>query len=272
MNDYADRARSWSQLSDWESCPRKFYLKRVAKAWARPAAWLAMGTGIHAAAEAEGKGEITDFEGLLQHAEKVYRATINRDLAKTPNAEYWSSSGPYKGPADITRRYGLLGAHLEKYLKETAETLVWAPDPGFKIGGPDPAIEWRFEVDLDGITVIGFADRIEIDHEGLTVVDVKTGSKHPTPSDAAQLKLAALAAEEVTGKPVTRGRYLMTKKGLKSRPHDLTLISTEALTARFRKLDDGVKAEEWIPNPGSGCERCEVLTSCLTGQDHLRRG
>lgn len=277
---YANRARSYSQLSDYESCPQKFYLKRIDKVWTRPASWLQMGTAVHAAAESHGKQEITDYEGLLKKAQEVYRATINAELEKTPDASFWSASGPYKGPADIIRRYGLLGPHIQKYLREvsTSSHAVWTPpadyNEGTSGGGPAPAIEWRFSVDLDGIEVIGFADRIEIDGNGeLEVVDVKTGSKHPTASDAAQLKVAALAAEDVTGVPVTRGRYLMTKDGLKSRQHDLTLISTQALTSRFKTMDDGVKAEDWTAKPSrSACERCEVLTSCEDGQKFLRAG
>ena len=269
--DYTDRPRSWSQLSQYEQCPRSFFLERVEKAWSRPAAWFATGLGVHSAVEAYEKDEI-GFEDLLPVAQDAFRADINRRLEETPNPEFWQSSGPYRGPEDITRRYADLGRHLENYL-QTSRTLgpVWSPD-GI------PAVEHPVDLDLDGVRVIGSIDQVRHsdDRQDLEIWDVKAGSM--TPDEPGQLGVYAEAIRRETGYPVIGGGYLMTAKkptatGKISKAQIVRkplVIPLETLTARFHAADEGIKAERWDPTPGPYCGRCSVLSSCPTGQAHVK--
>lgn len=279
--DYTDRPRSWSQLSAYEQCPQAFFLERVAKVWQRPAAWFATGLGVHAAAEAREK-DLVDDEGMLGVAQAAFRADIDARLVDTPNASFWQSSGPYKGPEDITRRYNDLPRHLANY-RQVAATLgdVWYPVGD---GLDDPAVEYAIDLDLDGVRVIGSIDQVrwkweteEDDQRGLEIWDVKAGSM--TPDEPGQLVTYAMAIRRETGFPVKQGGYVMTAKkptakGAISKAQvvrkDLTLISEESLTARFHAADEGIKAERWDPTPGDQCGRCSVLTSCPVGQKHVR--
>lgn len=265
---YKSRPRSWSQLTSYESCPQSFYLERIEKVWQRPAAWFATGLGIHAGAEAYEKGEAPDVDTMLAVAQEAFRQDVNSRLEETPNAEYWQSSGPYHGPEDIPRRYADLRRHLENFLM-ISQAPIWRPD------GQTPAAEWPIKLDLDGIEVIGSADRITevIDSSGqvvdLRVEDVKAGSM--VPEDPGQLATYAEAARRETGFPVAQGVYLMTAK--KPTPKgrisaaqvvqkDLTTIPVEVLTARFHAADEGIKAGLWDPKPGDQCGRCSVKDSC----------
>lgn len=258
-------------MTGFEECPHAFYLGRIVRAWQRPAAWFATGLGVHTAAEAHEKGTAPTLDDMVRVAEDAFRADINERLAETPNAEYWQSSGPYKGPDDIPRRFKDLRRHLGNFLmirKHTGRP-IWRPD------GETPAVEWPIELDLDGVKVIGSADRITevVEPSGevvdLVIEDVKAGSK--TPEDPGQLATYAEAARRKTGLPVRDGVYLMTAK--KPTPtgrvsaaqvvkKDLTTIPVEVLTERFHRADEGIKAGNWDPKPGEQCRRCSVASSC----------
>lgn len=279
--DYTDRARSWSQLSSYEQCPQAFFLERIEKAWQRPAAWFATGLGVHSAVEAYEKGE-ADHTNMLRVAQDAFRRDIDARLVDTPNASFWQASGPYKGPEDITRRYNDLGRHLNNYL-QVAPTLgdVWYPVGD---GLDDPAVEYPIDLNLDGVRVIGSIDQVrwkleteDDDQPDLEIWDVKAGSM--TPDEPGQLAVYATAVRKDTGYPVKQGGYIMTAKkptakGAISKAQvvrkDLTLITEDALTARFHAADEGIRAERWGPTPGDQCGRCSVLTSCPVGQAHVR--
>lgn len=272
MTPYHDRARSWSQLSSYEQCPRAFFLERVEKVWKRPAAWFATGQGVHHAVEAWEKGEAPTFGDMLRVAQEAFADEINARLADTPDASVWAASGRYKGPEDIVRRYNDLGRHLENYL-------MIPKGPKWYTGiGPEPAIEYKIDLDLDGVQVIGSIDQVRSNEDAtdLEIWDVKAGSM--TPDEPGQLVTYAIAVRRETGLPVKAGGYIMTAKPPTAKGNiskaqvvrkDLTLISEDALTARFHAADEGIKAERWDPKPGVACERCSVLTSCPTGQKYL---
>jgi putative RecB family exonuclease len=271
--EYKTRPRSWSQLTSYEQCPHAFFLERIEKVWQRPAAWFATGLGVHSAAEAHEEGEAPDVDSMLLVAQEAFRADINERLEQTPNAEYWQSSGPYHGPADIPRRYADLRRHLDNYLMVSA-TLppIWqAPEGDPRDPSRTPAVELAIDLDLDGVQAIGSIDQVRENSEtgDLEIWDVKAGSM--TPDEPGQLVTYAMDVRRKTGLPVASGGYIMTAK--KPTPKgrisaaqvvrkDLTLISEESLTARFHAADEGIKAGRWDPKPGKHCERCSVASSC----------
>lgn len=252
LTEYKTRSRSYSQLSSYEQCPKAYFLARIAGVWSRPAPWFGMGTALHSAVEHREK--TGDTEGALRVAQDAYKASVAAELAETPNPDAWHRSGPYRGAADIPRRYGKLAEHLAIYesLRDALPAMV-----------PD-GVEAEFEADFGGVTVIGFIDQIR---ERL-VVDLKTGST--TPKTADQLAVYAEAVRQTTGEDITEGAYLMTGVGKKGRivRHDLTTISVESLTARFTAMDSGVKAEQFPETPGDHCVRCGVVSSCPVGTEH----
>lgn len=273
LSEYKTRDRSFTQVSSYEQCPAAFYLERIARVWQRPAAWFATGRAVHTAVEGWEVLHVDNLNGMLSVAQTAFRADINERLAGTPNAEFWQASGPYKGPADITRRYADLRRHLENYLMIPKQPL-WR-QPGAEL----PAVEHPLDLDLDGIKVIGSIDQVRYSEDGedLEVWDVKAGSM--TPDEPLQLALYAEDLRRKTGLPVARGGYLMTAKNPTPKGRvsasqvvkkDLTTIPVESLTARFHRADEGIKAERFDPTPGDQCRRCSVLSSCPEGQAEVR--
>lgn len=254
--------RSWSQLSDYEKCPYSYYLKRVEKVWTRPAAWLPMGTAVHEAGEAwENSGRTMPLNEAVQVAKDSYVKEMNRYLEKTPDPARWSTSGPYKGPEDIERRYGLLTEHVANYVRYYSQDhpeilpVELTAEDGTKLR----AIELPFVLDLDGVEVRGFIDKVEEFKGKPRVVDLKTGASAPKEPD--QLKVYALAMED-HGLQIESGAYFLTKRGTPTRPYDLTKVTRQDMVNRFHAADAGIREERWLPIVGDHCGRCDVNASC----------
>lgn len=260
-----DQPRSWSQLDQWEKCGHAYYLDRVERAWNRPASWLEMGTAVHEACELwERSGRIATVETAEAWFREAYTRDLNESLAETPNPTFWESSGPYKGEADMVRRYRAGLDHVRNYIayyedpKHWQET-IWVTPKG------EPAIELNFVEDFGSVKVRGKIDAI-IQHpkKGLIVRDTKTGASPGSPS---QLKVYAEAVEKLTGEDVLNGDFFMTKRGSPTRTTDLTLVDRDEMMNRFEVMDQGVKRAEFAPNPGPNCARCSVRDSCGYRED-----
>jgi putative RecB family exonuclease len=264
--------RSWSQLGDWE-CPEAFRLGRIEKVWKRPAAWFAMGTGVHAAIEwwerAGRPGDDESVAGMIDEFDRVYSDEINKDLDQTPNTDLWMWSGQYDGGVDIERRRIVgrthIGNTLAYYDKHPDEKPWILPDGR-------PAIELDFEFELGSVSVRGKLDMVVDRGDGaLTPRDNKTGTKV---GDPRQLKLTGIALEEfvrfvqgVEPEPITRGDFLMTKTG-SAKEFDLTEVSRDDLTVMFETMDAEVRAGNFVPNPSPDrCRRCPVKDSCRFRED-----
>lgn len=252
MVDTAQVARSVSQVKSYEECGYRYYLERRAGAWQRPAAWFGQGTAVHAAAEKIHTDRL-DEAGALEVFGEVYAEEINEALADTPNMDLWFASGPYRGEADIERRFGKGREQVSTYYDWAANAppdLIWITPDG------TPAIELGFNFDLDGVPVRGYIDAVWSDP---AVVDLKTGLQ---PGDAFQLATYGVALADVYGLEVDTGYYWMAAKGKPTRAYDLTEWPRSRVSERFAAADEGIRAERWEPNPGKRCARCSVATAC----------
>lgn len=249
--------RSFSQLSTYEKCPYRYYLERVEKVWQKPAAWLPMGTAVHYACEKwELSGRHAPDVVIKAWFQESYWEATNKYLEETPNTAHWEASGPFKGPEDITRRFEVGQEHViryaEYYRKHRTE-IPWVTPDG------TPAIELPFDFELGGVPIRGFIDAvINVDGE-LIVRDTKSGRQ---PGDDKQLKIYALAIENIGGPTVALGDYFMTRTGKPTFPYDLLQVTKQEMTNRFIQLDLSIKAGEFPPNPGDECARCSVKLSC----------
>lgn len=248
--------RSVSQLKTYEQCPHQYKLQRIDKVWQRPAAWLAQGTAVHAAAEAYGKGEVTTLEAAKEVFVESYTEAISKSAITTPDMDYWFASGRYRGEEDTERRFGIGLEQVEKvvsWMDNHAEDF-WVTPSG------EPAVELGFDIDLSGVRVRGFIDAVVVDpNRGLVVRDIKTGLQ---PGDDFQLGVYAVALEVQYGIKPLWGDYWMAKSGKPTYPYDLSVWTVERVTEKFHELDRNIKAERFDPIIGDHCNRCDVATSC----------
>jgi putative RecB family exonuclease len=249
--------RSVSQIKQYERCPYAYYLDRVEKVWSRPAAWLAQGTAVHAAAEFwEKTGRTGALDDVLDVFDSVYQKEIEESLEVAPMAE-WFGSGPYGPETDIERRYGIGRDQVYKYLDyyfTVPDEVIWVSPDG------EPGIEIGFDIDLDGILVRGYIDTVINTPYGVLVRDIKTGN---LPGDDFQLAVYGVALTEQFGVEMPdTGDYWMGKSGKPTKPYDLTMWGRGRVSEAFAMLEDSVTRGLFPPKPGSNCRVCSVSHAC----------
>lgn len=260
---YEKKPRSVSQLSSFEKCPMAYKLSRIDKVWRRPAAWLQQGTAVHAVAEHymlrrlgfEPGGPMTREEAYEVFKDS-YQEGISESTDVTPNLDWWFSSGPYRGPDDVERRWKIGLEQVDKvidWIENHPSLEVWSTPDG------KPGIELDLDFMLGDIQIRGFIDAVLILDGEPMVVDHKTGLK---PGDDFQLAVYALALKKLYGLDVQRGIYFMAKTGKPTYPYDLTDWTEEKITERFLAMEAKLEAGEFEPNPGDACARCDVALSC----------
>jgi putative RecB family exonuclease len=252
--------RSWSQLEQFEQCPYRYYLARIERVWKRPAAWLPMGTAVHEAIEEWENGNRFDSVQWAQDVyTEVYLREVNQLLSETPNTTYWQWSGPYNGEADIERRLRVGREHVERYVNYYNDPKNIHVQPVVLPGG-GKAIEYPFELDLEGVKVRGVIDAAVKDRAQIIVRDAKSGNK---PGKVKQLKIYELASIDAFGWTVSSGDFFMTKTGKPTQPYDLTKITRAEIVRDFQHLDSEIEAQHFDPTPSvDTCGRCDVRFSC----------
>lgn len=245
--------RSVSQAQAYTKCPYAYYLARIAKVQSRPAAWLPQGTAFHEMAE---KLDLSEEAVTLDQAKAwfgdAYDAQVGRYGAQVPNLWAWFPSGPYKGPEDIERRYGIGMGQVESYYRYREAHPDERP---VQING-NLAVELEFKVMFGDVEVRGFIDQVLSDR----VRDLKTGKK---PGNDFQLATYAKAVQVQYDYEVGIGDYWMAQKGKPTAPYDLSEWTLEALTEEYGKVDEGIRAERFDPNPSEdNCTFCDVRAHC----------
>lgn len=246
--------RSPSQLNEYERCPYAYFLNRRERVWQKPAAWLQHGTAVHRAIELwEHSGRTKTEEEVLQDFKDSYHAGIKDELRLTPNTYEWFSSGPYRGPRDIPRRFEVGQQHVLnvlRFYREHPDMKPWV-DPEGKVW-----VEKEFKVQFGDVEVVGYVD-VVIDE---IPYDYKTGT---TPGGPEQLATYAGVLNLKFGIPFTEAFYFMTKAGKPTRPYDISDWSLQRLSDVYGELDQNIKAERFEPKPSpDNCDRCPVKSSC----------
>jgi putative RecB family exonuclease len=200
----------------------------------------------------------------LEAAQDVFRDSYAKHIGEacevTPHFESWFASGPYAGELDIERRYHIGLEQVGKYIdwyQSHPEEVIWISEDG------TPGIEIGFDIELDGVPVRGFIDAVIDQGEyGIWVRDNKTGNK---PGDDFQLGVYAVALAEQYGieKPMF-GDYWMGRTGKPTAVYPLDEWDREAVTAKFRWLEEQIEAGNFpaYPEP-SKCRFCDVSASCI---------
>lgn len=254
---YKPGRRSVSQHNQYVRCPLSYKLSRIDKVWRRPASWLSQGLAVHAAME---HWEKSDRTATLEELEAIYEdefwASIGDQQTTTPDLEMWFGSGPYDPVADVERRRRVGWKQIQDLIAYTNDKgdPVWTTPDGKK------AIELKFEVELGGVPVIGFIDKIVETNKGLTVRDIKTGAK---PGDKFQLATYAEAIRLMYGVTIERGDYHMGKTGRPGRVQRITAADRQEVHEHFAWLEEQLKAGLFPPTEDeSKCKMCDVAASC----------
>lgn len=250
--------RSVSQLSSFSRCGESYRLEKIEKAPRRPAAWLLQGIGFHTATQ---MWENTLREMPRSEVLDIYFAEYDRlyqeELAKEPDISRWLAGGRNKPENDIPRRRERGAEQVTGYMDYAEQ----APERPWMLFDEVPALEIEFELDFDGIRVVGFIDQvIQFPDGGIIPRDLKTGTKQPDWD--IQLGVYGLALREEFGLDVHFGDFYMAKNNAPLPMVSLERFDREYLTNLFKNLDAGIQAGAFVPNPGNACGTCAVSDYC----------
>ncbi len=243
-----DHRLSPSQVQAYGACPRRYALERRLHVGDRPTVWSAFGTIVHDVLEAAERSALARGDD---------RSTVGDALDALD--ERWDPA-PFGGEAwaEGWRR------HAERTLRH-----LYTHWPG---KGRAVALEHPLEMELDGVTWVGRADRIEVGPRGLLrVVDYKTSKKPASVDEAAtsvQLAfyLLAAGADEALadhGQPAAAEFwYPATYKRQSVATRELDPARLDEVREAMRLAAEGIAAEAWPATPGQQCDSCRVRLVC----------
>lgn len=259
--------RSVSQLKAVTKCGEAFAISRGFRGERpprRPWAQTVAGKAFHEMiVEWERSGRTIDpVDTFEQHWERE----LAEEMEAQPDLDRWmkppGTKSPQKAIDSVHHRF--LTKDIPHYIARCVEA-EWEV---LRLDNGELALELEFELDLDGVVVKGYIDRIQWwpKLKMVAVEDTKTGNADSVENDPRQLGLYRLAAREVYHLDVTHGRYWFTKLDRGSPWVDLSVFTRERLADDYRKLDRIISEDLMVPNPGSACRLCDVKEFCYVGR------
>ncbi|MFJ2777696.1 ATP-dependent helicase [Kitasatospora sp. NPDC087315] len=256
---------SGSGLEQLENCSLQWFLDKEVKARGAGSAAQGFGNVVHALADEVGSGRTpADLAVLMERLDTVWDAL--------------AFDAPWKSQQEKTEARAALERFLNWHVLERGRDLV--------------ATEHGFDVSLDvggvSVRIRGSMDRVEKDDAGRAyVVDFKTGKQIPTDKSLPehkqlavyQLAVRAGALNELPGfddhPPQTGGAELVhlrepSAKALPDAPKVQRQDPPEGEPWIENLLADAagrVLAERFVPQTGSGCDRCSFRRSCSAQRD-----
>lgn len=233
---------SYSSLSQYERCPRSYYLSKVRKAEERQTWFFPVGTAVHASIEAYiSTGDVPNVESILF-------PLLQSQLQLDPDDINWLSGGSAEEPIIRDRAVQLAKDCVENailFLEDIDVAEVEYDATGNLPGCPVPV---KAYVDILG----------EHKKHGPVIVDWKTSSSKP--KDALQLETYAA----LLGSKYKTGLWAMLRPGTsKARPVDLSAVDPAALGERYGKAYERIVQGIWPTEAGYNCKFCTQSPNCL---------
>ena len=250
---------SHSSLSTWLDCGERFYLERVAGAPQSKAWYLIGGSAFHTATEWIDRGDMDSIAGIWGAAWRKHLSEIDgvpdaevraggkatKEWPDKENRAWWEENGPR-----------MLGRYDSWVNARRAEGWRF-----FTLPDGSPAVEVPIQIELDGVLVKGYIDRVMVNDDGeLIVVDLKTGSH--TPASALQLGIYALGMERHFGVRPILGAYYMARKGELTQPTSLLHYTPELVGKWFKQAKFAIENDVFLPHVTSMCSSCSVRQFC----------
>lgn len=249
---YRSRAISPSRASDFMTCPLLYRFRVIDRLEAPPSPAAARGTLVHAVLER--LFDLPASQRTPEAAVELVGPEWERMVAGEPGlAEMLAAesfdSGAWFASADALVR-------------------TW-----FTLEDPtrlEPAErELYVEADVDGLTLRGFVDRLDVAPDGaIRVVDYKTGR---SPSELFerralfQMRFYALVLWRSRGvlPRLLQLVYLGNKEIVRYTPDEADLLATErTVKALWEAIDRAAVTRDWRPSKGRQCDWCDFKALC----------
>ncbi len=234
------RPLSHSSISMYTECPLKYKYKYIDKIPEKPKYFFSFGQTVHSALEFFYGVKILpppSLKELLEYYKENWVRGGYRD--ETQEAEYFQD-----GKDILTKFYN---KHIQDYAI-----------PFF--------VEYEFKLQVEGVPVIGYIDRIDKLPDGkLAVLDYKTGKSLSTArvETDAQLTMYQMAVEELLGAQVSRLIFYHVpslKQQIVER-HPKNLV--EGLRTKIVTTAESIEKGAFAPKPAeSVCRWCDYKPIC----------
>ncbi|MBV9080733.1 MAG: PD-(D/E)XK nuclease family protein [Elusimicrobia bacterium] len=238
---YKGRVLSHSSISTYRSCPQKWKFRYIDKVPEKPRSFFSFGKSVHAGLEflfSREKSVPPTLEELLER----YRTGWLREGYESAAQEKWFFQEGER----------ILRGFFAKHKQEHARVLD---------------VELKFTVVIEGVTVMGYIDRIDEGPKGgLAIVDYKTGKafdKARVKSDP-QLTLYQIACAEIFGRPVESVTLYhlnsLTALTVPAHPASLEAELKSSVLEAARGINDG--RFDARPDERGVCQYCDYAQIC----------
>jgi putative RecB family exonuclease len=233
------RPLSYTQISLYQTCPLCYKLQYIDGLEQKEKGYFSFGTTMHECAEYFFKVKVPpppSLEALLQFYEKT-----------------WHSEG-YESAEEE--------ANYKAYGREMLTKFWEIHSPDFRM---PIAVEWMFNIDVEGVKLRGFIDRVDkLDSGGLSIVDYKTDRELFTRDDLEknlQLTLYQLAVEQSWYLPVEKLTLYHFRSNTPCSCGPRSQAQLEEAKNLVLEVAEGI-AEERFPAIESGRCPCDFAEHC----------
>ena len=227
---------SYTDLETFDSCPLKYYYRKILRMPSPPSPHQLLGQVIHAVLESGARsmmdGEVSNLETLVSDFEGRWGKVRLAD-------------------PDQKERMGQRGAELlDKYMIMQA-----------KLDGFPAVLEKFFEIELSSAKLTGRIDRVDKTETGLRVIDYKTGKKGNKLDKDLQLPIYSLACKELFGEYPSELMFMFLGDGaeysMSSDPSSLDTVKAE-----IEQKVEAINSSDFSATPGKPCRLCEYARIC----------
>lgn len=251
---YLPEYMSYSALSQYEECPRAWYLSRARKARARQTWFFPVGTTVHTAVEKHIAGEPFSVK-------EIFYGLVREQLKLDPDDVNWLAGGSAEEPSIRGKALAQAEACIENAIKFLDDFTVFEVEYDATGNLPGCEVPIKAYVDLIG----------EHKKYGYRIVDWKTGKTKP--KSPLQLEVYGALINN-TDHPFNEHAGLhfdgwwemvnpaTTSKTARSRKVDLSGVDPEVIGRRFQAAYDDMKRKLYRANPGFNCKWCIMAPNC----------
>lgn len=241
------RPLSHSSISLYTDCPQKYKFKYVDKLPEKPKSFFSFGRSVHSALE------------FFYNVPALPAPRLDQVLARF-KAD-WLSEG-YKDAEQETEHY----QEGERILRAFYAKHIGDFQPPF-------FAEYKFDIQVDGVPVTGYVDRIDrAGKDGISIVDYKTGksfSEDRVRTDA-QLTMYQMACEELLGMKVESLTFyhLNSLTPMSAPAHSKKQVAE--LRTRVATVADSISKGLFDPKPEERkCGWCDFKPHCPLFRDQF---
>jgi hypothetical protein len=266
-------------------CPGQYFYGRVLGKPERPA-WASVGgSAVHSATEDWDRrtvetGEFeTDPEILRGYFETAldieirktedtspfprdeWRASgrVSKDWPDKENEKWWRANGPTMVARWVTWRL-TSGWEIAWLAVPTMIAPIDGQDEPYEDYRTIPGIEIPFKIELGGVPIQGYVDRVFERNGEYLCVDLKSGSMEP--KTAGQLGTYRAGVLEEYGVDCTRGAFWMARSGASGPLHDLTLWTPQRLDFTYREARAVQERGAFMHRASNLCGSCAFQKYC----------